>query len=472
MRSFKTFSIPLASLCLAALTACGGGGSGAAPIVPAPGVPAPTPIPGALTAPPPAPAAYADLYAQLSGDLGDFKNAVDGSWSGGEVPVDYAGQLTAANCNIGPALLSSLSAVDSQLDYLKALGVRAVSVEVSFPMLDASFLGSSQSEWVTFYANVAAAVRARGLKLIVESQSMIPTGLESTAWGPQLQSFYASLNFNDYVAARASTAAVVATTMQPDYFVLQEEPDTEAQQSGQLELETVAGSTTMLNATHAAVTGLVPNMKVGAGFGTWLAQYQLFANSFTQTACGANQPCVSTPLDFLDMHLFPINEHAIDCAPGVPCPAGSSNFWQNAMQIVATANAAHMHMTISQAWLRKVRDNEWLTLSGGGDIEEAREAYSFWAPLDEQFLQVLHDLANSQGMYFVAPFNTQNFAAYLTWSASTGIQGDCGNGPSPCGTQTPAQVFASVQTAALAAQQQGTYTSTGSYWRNLLLSSP
>lgn len=434
----------------------------------------------------PIPAAYSDLFDQLTGDLSDFQTAVDAGWNGSTYPVAFAGQLTSANSNNGPGLLdpSGMQSIQQELQVLKAVGVQAVSVEVSFPMLYEPFLGSSYSQWVAFYDNVAAAVRAYGFKLIVESQSMMPSGLDSTSWGPQLQAFYPTLSFSQYVAARASTAAAVASAMRPDYFVLQEEPDTESHQSGQVNLQTVAGSTTMLSATVAAVAGSVPGMKIGAGFGSWLPTYQSFANSFTRTGCGAGQPCVSSPLDFLDMHLFPVIEHAIDCAPGVPCPPGVANFWQNAMSVVATAKTAGMHMTISQTWLRKVRDSEWLILyegagaekapvpasSSGGDIQEAREAYGFWAPLDQELLKILHDLANYQGMYFVAPFNTQNYSAYIQWSTSTAISGDCGSGPSPCGTLTPSQVFAEVQAAAKSAIPLAQYSSTGQYWHDLIVS--
>ena len=419
-----------------------------------------------------APPLYADLYTQLSGDLDDFGAAINAASTGPKKATSFAAQLTTANSNNGPTLLNaaSFTQIQQEIGYLKSLGVQAVSVEVSFPMLNSTFLGSSYNQWVVFYGNVAAAVHAAGLKLIVESQSLIPSGLQSTAWAPQLQAFYPTMNFTQYVAARASTAAAVATTMKPDYFVLQEEPDTEANQSGQPSAGTVSGSTQMLSASQAAVAGLVPGMKVGAGFGSWIAAYQDFANSFTRTGCGSGKPCLTAPLDFLDLHLFPIIENAINCAPGVPCPAGVTNYWRNAMNIVATANAAGLRMTISQAWLRKVRDSEWNVLAGGGDIEEAREAFDFWAPLDQRFLGALHDLATYQGMYWIAPFNTQNFFAYLTWSTANSIVGDCGTGPSPCGTLTPAQIFANVQSARRTAEAAGTYSSTGQYWHDLIAS--
>lgn len=408
-------------------------------------------------------------------------------WNGSTYPMMFAGQLTDANCNNGPSLLqpASFTLIQSEILLLKAMGVKAISVEVSFPMLNAAFFNfigqpQYQSQFTTFYSNVAAAIRAQGLQVIVESQSMIPTGLQSK-WGAGLQNYYATLTtFDAYENARADTAALVAQTMRPDYFVLQEEPDTEAVQSAQTAVGTVSGSTAMLNGTITAVRQTnIAGMKIGAGFGSWLQQYQLFANSFTRQHCGQmvngqRQPCISQALDFLDMHVFPITEQTADCtSPPNPKPCASPNFWQNAMAVVSTANAAGIPTSISQTWLRKVRDSEWLQIDG--DTQEAREAYSFWAPPDLTFLQTIDDLANYNHMLFVVPFNTQNYSAYLIWSggastctvdtmpACTALRGEGGG-------NSEAQVFNAVQSARLMNAAASSYTTLGVGFHNLIVS--
>jgi len=413
------------------------------------------------------PAVYQDLSAQLTRDINDFRAAIPAAPA---FPVAYAGQLTDANCNNGPSLLqpSSLTLIQNEILLLKAIGVKAISVEVSFPMLDADFFNSIghpeyQAQFTAFYANVAAAIRAQGLQVIVESQSMIPTGLQSK-WGSGLQTYYASLTtFDAYENARAQTAALVAQTMRPDYIVLQEEPDTESAQSGQSSAGTVSGSTDMLDRSIIAVRAAnIAGMKIGAGLGSWLQSYQLFANSFTRQHCGATQPCLTQSLDFLDMHLFPITEQTTDCSPPPgPKACTSPNFWQNALAIVSTANAAAVPLTISQTWLRKVRDAEWLQING--DIQEAREAYDFWAPLDLSFLRAVVALANYARMLFVAPFNTQSYSAYLAWSASTALQGEGG-------ANTPAQVFSAVQSLGLSNAAAARYTSVATGFHDLIVS--
>ena len=401
---------------------------------------------------PPVPQTFQDLYSTLNGDLTDFNTALNGLWKGARYPVLYAGELSNANSNNGPQLLSlsALPAVQNDLVMLKALGVQAVAVEVSFPMLYEPFFATSSEyqQYVGFYSEVAHAIRAQGLKLIVESQSMMPGGLAS-GFGPQVAAFYPSLDWTQYQAARAQAAQVVAQTMQPDYFVLQEEPDTEARQSGQANVDTVSGATSMLERVASSVLlAGVPGMKLGAGVGSWLWGFQGFINSYTHQQCSASQPCITIPLDFIDMHIFPINELG---------PPMNNKFWQNALTIVSMAAAAGKPVTLSQTWLRKVRNTEWGVLSG--DIQESREVYSFWEPLDAAFLQTIVNLANYAQMPFVNPFNTQNFSTYLTYSASLS-------------NLLPSQIFSQELSAAAAALQQGSYSPTGLSYYSSIVSPP
>src|SRR5438067_3673745 len=112
------------------------------------------------------PGVYQDLSGQLNGDVTDFQGGINTVWNGSKYPVKFAGQLTDANCNNGPGLLqpSSFTLIQNEILFLKAIGVKAVSVEVSFPMLNSDFFNSIgqpayQSQFTTFYANVASAIR-------------------------------------------------------------------------------------------------------------------------------------------------------------------------------------------------------------------------------------------------------------------------------------------------------------------------
>jgi chitodextrinase len=258
--------------------------------------------------------------------------------------------------------------------------------------------------------------------------------------------FYPTLNWTQYQAARAQAAQVVAQTMQPDYYVLQEEPDTEATQSGQTNVNTVSGSISMLDQTASSVLqARVPNMKIGAGVGSWLTGFQGFIAGFTDQQCSSTQPCVTVPLDFIDMHIFPINELG---------PPTNDNFWQNALTIVSMAQAAGKPVTLSQTWLRKVRNSEWGVLSG--DTQESREAFSFWEPEDTAFLQTIVNLANYSKMIFMNPFDTQELSAYLTYSISLS-------------NLLPSQLFSQEVSQSALVMQQGSYSSTGiSYYQSIV----
>lgn len=67
-------------------------------------------------------------------------------------------------------------------------------------------------------------------------------------------------------------AATVAQTMQPDYLVLAEEPDTEAAQAGQPNMNNPSDAAQMISGEIAAVQALnLPGIKLGAGIGSWLS---------------------------------------------------------------------------------------------------------------------------------------------------------------------------------------------------------
>ena len=166
-------------------------------------------------------------------------------------------------------------------------------VEVGFPMLYRPFFSSQvqYQQFVDFYTQVAASVRTAGLKLIVENEFLLSNDPQD-GWGTG--AFYATLNWTQYQQARAQTAQVVAQTMHPDYMVVLQEPDTEASMTGHPEANTVSGATAMLTQILSAVQQVnATGIKVGAGVGSWHAQYLQFTQSF-----------VTLPLDFIDRHSY------------------------------------------------------------------------------------------------------------------------------------------------------------------------
>jgi chitodextrinase len=341
---------------------------------------------------PPVPAAFQALYTLLDTDLAAFNVTLDAGWNGVKYPVIFTANLYDANANGGPQLVNatSVAGVLAQLQELRAMGVQGVTVEVGFPMLYEPFFSSQAQyqEFVAFYQNLAASVKAMGLKLVVDNECLLNDGVLD-AWN--IAPFYASLDWAQYQAARAQTAVTIAQTMHPDYMVVLEEPDTEAAMSGQTEVNTVSGATSMLSQILDAMhTAGVSGVEVGAGVGTWLSQYQQFIQSF-----------LTLPVNFIDMHVLPVNE----------------TFLPNALSIASLAAASGKPVTMTQTWLRKVADSELTTLSN--DQVLARNPFSFWAPLDGYFLLTMQKMAYYTHMTFMDAFQTSYFWAYLPYGPST-----------------------------------------------------
>src|ERR1017187_4725693 len=269
---------------------------------------------------PPVPSTFQDLYTELDNYLVSFK-ATLGPGNASAHPTLMTGSLKAANSNIGPQLLNGTTGMQLQLNALKAMGAQAVMVEVGFPVLYQPFLtsqGQSYSAFVAYYQGVAAAVRQAGLKLIVENDTLLSNNVQA---GWNVAPFYATLDWTQYQQARAQTALTVAQTMQPDYLVVLEEPDTEAANTGQVNVNTPSGATTMLSLILTSVREPVSKLKVGAGVGTWLNGYLGFIQGF-----------VALPVDFIDMHIYPVND----------------TFLLNALQIARTATASGKPLSMSE----------------------------------------------------------------------------------------------------------------------------
>jgi chitodextrinase len=381
--------------------------------------------------PPPVPPFYQGMYTSLDTVLTTFNTTLSLLGNGSKYPVKFAIALKSADSNAGPQLVSSGAsvAVQRQLQELKAMGVQAVMVQVGFPMLYEPFLtsqGQSYSQFVTFYQQVAADVRAAGLKLVVENNILLANDAQS---GWTVAPFYATLNWTQYQQARAHTAAVIAHTMQPDYLVVLQEPDTEAGNTGQSDVNTASGAAALVSQMLTSIQQAgVPNLKVGAGVGTWLKGYLDFIQDFD-----------ALPLDFIDMHIYPVFAAA---------------FLPNALTIATTAAAAGKPVSISECWLNKSDDAK----STPSEVR-ARNPFSFWAPLDAYFIQTMQNLANYTQMEFMSMTGAEYFAAYLPYNSANA-------------NLTPSEILSQEETQASLNMVTGTYTYTGMSYYHSMVSPP
>ncbi len=340
----------------------------------------------------PVPPEYQDLHDELVADVAAFQQTIDQSWDGSRWPVAFSANLSSADSSAGPVLLgpNALTAVRLELDSLKALGAKAVTLDLDFPVLYPPFHQSQADyqQYLGFYTQVAQEVRARGLKLVVETQAIFSQpGYANWNVGP----FYAGLTLDQYEQGRAAVAETIAQNLRPDYLSVIQEPDTEAAQTGKPELATSAGSAALLDAILQALGAApVPGVSVGAGFGTWQADYQTWASTF-----------LARPIDFLDMHVYPANR----------------DFLPRAIELADMAAAAGRQVGMSETWLYKERQSELDTLPLSTIL--GRDTFSFWAPLDAQYLRAMVDFAHFKHLAFLSPFWSEYFHAYVDYNAVT-----------------------------------------------------
>jgi hypothetical protein len=201
----------------------------------------------AQTVPPPVPAEYQDLYGSLNASLTNFSDSINAAWDKSKGSTAFSAHLLSANSLLGPTLFhpQHYGRVLLELDGLKAMGIKAIAVSIDFPILYPAYFTNpaDYQKYLGFYTRLAKDIRARGLKLVVESQVLLTqTGLETLNPKP----FYESLTLEQYRKGRMENARIIAQVLKPDYLSVISEPDTEAIATGKPELNTVNGSTALL----------------------------------------------------------------------------------------------------------------------------------------------------------------------------------------------------------------------------------
>ncbi len=367
------------------------------------------------------PAKYQQLYNFLDAKLSVAHDSIQANWNGAKAPVVFSVDLTYADGNRGEDLLKqqTLLGVARQLDGIASLGVQAITVSIAYPLLKPSFPRSA--EYAQFYRSVGALIRSRGLMIQAKGCTIFSDSAYSS-----LHVDYSTLTPAQFKTdIRQQTDSILAI-MHPDFLTILNEPGTQA-----------ANTSLTITPQYFAelITFVVSNLdkraaKLGAGCGTW--ESLDFATRLAQIP----------ELDYLDMHIYPINRTYF---PGV------------ANQICALAKQAGKAAAIGEAWLYKALDSE---LGGGVATSSqlyARDVFSFWAPLDQRFIESVYMLAESKQMAFASFFWARYFFAYLDWDAQKDAL-------------PPAQLFTLAEMAASPNLSSKTPSVTGQKLKNLLSS--
>ncbi|MEW5942020.1 MAG: hypothetical protein AB1750_20330 [Chloroflexota bacterium] len=364
--------------------------------------------------PAPIPSEYQATYDDLNAALDEFIASLP--QTGGTPPI-FAAELSYANGNIGETLLKPevLPLVRQQLDALQGMGVQGVVVAISVPLLQPDYPRSE--EYLEFFKQVAEEVRARGMILLVESGPIF----SGTLYSP------VSVDWSDYtrdsfLQATQDQLLTIANEVRPDFLQIANEPSIVAMLTGfENTPEEYLGFIKSTVEKIDKSTGI----QLGAGAGTW--EDPAYMEGLMQLA----------GLDFIDLHIYPIGRDGA--------------LLQFASQTAQLARASGKKVTISESWLYKVDSSELGEVSGDFETIYSRDAWSFFEPLDEKFIQALTLMARADEIEFVSFFWTRYFFAYLDYEQYH--------------TLSAPEINRAINQASVAAAENGTLSPLGEFFK-------
>jgi hypothetical protein len=331
------------------------------------------------------PAEYRALYGELASRLSAFERRLGNP---ARRKVIAATNLLTANSHAGPALLRE----DWRrynllyLDRLQALGANGVTVTISYPLLTPAF--GDPEPYLSFYTALASEVRRRGMKLLVEHNVLLP-GYTLVP----VRAYYAQVDWQRFTKERYAEVLRIVQHVRPDYLSLVLEPQTHA-----IALGKKIGVDDWVRYVKRVVAGVAKKAPerstlLGAGCGSW--DDPRYISRFAKIK----------GLDYVDVHLYPLSNGYTDYLQ-------RTLDWTDEIRRLDPAKK----IVISEAWLFKAQAREL-----GGDPTDARmfarDVYSFWEPLDAQYMRVLAKMAYAKGFELVAPFWSRYFFAYLPHGA-------------------------------------------------------
>ncbi len=338
--------------------------------------------PRVVTPDAPVPAQYRTLYSGLSAQLDGYQAAVKAMPTldlGGSAPLVAGVELLEANANRGSALFDPgvLSDVFRDISHFKAMGITGLTLGIKLPYLLSSYTGADAVRYLSFYETVAGMIRNQGMTIDVElSAAFCGTAYDSCTYTfPNTVAGFAAIT--------AQQARIVIQNIHPNYLTLISEDTTDATLTKDPTLDSVAGAIQFVSATLQAI-GPHPGVAVGAGAATW--QPPAF-----------NQTLLKLPIDYLDLHIYPIGP--IEVA--------------NLVTDSEMAHAAHVPLVADEAWLFK-------TLTPTGDPTSTTvyrlDNFSFFSPLDTRFAAITQEWARKAGVSYDSAFWSWQMFGYAPWT--------------------------------------------------------
>jgi hypothetical protein len=329
--------------------------------------------------PPEVPEPYREIYREIDTEIDRQLPLVPLPWGRKKTDTAFGVELLTANSHRGEALLNEriLQETALTLDRLKSLGVQSVSLSLQYPVLTRNH--PRTAEYREFYRRIAGDIRKRGLLIVAEMGSAFREPELS-----QIRVDYRGLKRERFIAGLREMAEVIIADIRPDFLTLLSEPDTLARNTG-----LPFSPLDFAAAVRQVARGLDrPGVKLGAGAGAWAS-----ADYFKALA--------DIPeLDYIDFHIYPVQYGLAS---------------DRVLKAAEAARAKGKRVSIGEAWLYKVSGREF------GRIPPVevfrRDAFSFWQPLDGNFIRLVVDLARTINARFCSFFWMQHLYSYVDYTA-------------------------------------------------------
>ena len=337
------------------------------------------------------PSKYQSQYSTVQNLLNQFNSSL-GPAASSPNSFTYATELLPANGNQGPALFNpnNLNGVQINLNALKAMGVKGVTIAVGYPLLDPSFPNSTQ--YLQYFKTVVSICHQDGFTVDIEAQVLFA----NTVYSP-LTFDWSNLSYSQYVLNHIAQDNLICSQIKPDILEIGVEADTEAFLTGYTQLNTVSGWSSYIN---QMLNGIDKNdTKLAAGAGDWLPNTTQWIQGFV------NNP----NLDFISTHSYPI----------------VTPFLNNLISLGQFAQQENKRIVFDEEWDTKILQpvNGGGGGGYGGPQATQQDVFSYWIPIDTQFQLLMAKFCQIYPCEYLSPFDgNYYFFAYLTWSSQLDTQ--------------------------------------------------
>ena len=365
------------------------------------------------------PTEFCATYASLNTSVQAFEPTVDSTWNGSKPAVGFGAWVYPASDLESPVQNPNFYTT-GVLPYIKALhsmGAKTAIFLINSPLLTQSFYtwcsqpsvntcsASDYNTRINFFKQVVAGIHSYGMKVMIQTQVQPGQGGSYTSDPLDVDDYYASLSWADYINTRAQTALTIEQQLQPDYLNFESEPDTEAQKSNRSEIAPSNANfvTNVMQLTNgilstlegANITGLNTTYQLVVGMGSW---EQKMSTLLPQM--------VALPdISVIDIHVHPINDTNAQDLP-------------NIYTIANAAIAAGKRVAMGDAMIYKESTSEIGSLAA--NIAESRYYWTFWQPMDLQFSQQMTKIAYTENMVYMSISFSDDFFANLDYANTPG----------------------------------------------------